>query len=57
MGGLLLGGAGRLASGDIGIYLRTLERWRKAFLDNDGVNDRRKGILRLVLHKLSDEER
>ena len=41
----------------IGICLRTLKRWRKAFLgDGDGV-DRRKGSARLVSHRLSEEER
>jgi len=41
----------------IGICLRTLKRWRKAFLgDGDGV-DRRKGSARLVSHGLSEEER
>ena len=51
-------GAGLLrACGVIGICLRTLKRWRKAFLgDGDGV-DRRKGSARLVGHRLSEEER
>ena len=41
----------------IGICLRTLKRWRKAFPDDgDGV-DRRKGSARLVGHRLSEEER
>ena len=50
-------GAGLLrACGVIGICLRTLKRWRKAFLDDwDGV-DRRKGSARLVGHRLSEEE-
>ncbi len=82
MGGLLLGGRGRLTSavhrrkaieligeahaagaglvracGEIGICLRTLKRWRKAFAaDRDG-HDRRKGAARLVSHRLSEEER
>ena len=42
---------------EIGISLRTLKRWRKAFGgDGDGV-DRRKGSDRLVGHRLSEEER
>ena len=46
-----------LACGVIGICLRTLKLWRKAFLgDGDGV-DRRKGSVRLVGHRLSEEER
>ena len=51
-------GAGLLrACGVIGICLRTLKRWRKAFL-GDGVGvDRRKGSARLVGHRLSEEER
>ena len=51
-------GAGLLrACGVIGICLRTLKRWRKAFLgDGDGV-DRRKGSACLVCHRLSEEER
>ena len=51
-------GAGLLrACGVIGICLRTLKRWRKAFLgDGNGV-DRRKGSARLVGHRLSEEER
>jgi putative transposase len=51
-------GAGLVrACGVIGICLRTLKRWRKAFLgDGDGV-DRRKGSTRLVGHRLSEEER
>ena len=36
--------------------LRTLKRWRKAFLgDGDGV-DRRKGSHRVISHCLSEEE-
>ena len=51
-------GAGLLnACREIGICLRTLKRWRKAFVrDGNGV-DRRKGSHRLVSHKLSEEER
>jgi len=42
---------------EIGISLRTLKRWRKAFGgDGDGV-DRRQGSARLVAHRLSEEER
>jgi putative transposase len=82
VGGLLLGGRGRLTSavhrlkaieligeahaagagllsacGEIGICLRTLKRWRKALIGDGGGHDRRKGSPRLVLHKLSEEER
>jgi putative transposase len=82
VGGLLLGGRGRLTSaahrqkaieligeakasgaslsaacGEIGISLRTLKRWRRAFLgDRDG-EDGRKGSPRHVAHRLSEEER
>jgi transposase InsO family protein len=51
-------GAGLVsACSEIGICLRTLKRWRKAFLgDGDGM-DRRKGSPRLVAHRLSEEER
>ena len=51
-------GAGLLsACGEIGICLRTLKRWRKAFVgDRDG-HDRRKGAPRLASHRLSEEER
>jgi putative transposase len=45
------------ACGEIGICLRTLKCWRKAFLGDGGCHDRCKGIPRLVLHKLSEEER
>lgn len=45
------------ACSEIGICLRTLKHWRKAFLgDGDGRN-RRKGSPRLVSHRLSEEER
>jgi putative transposase len=82
VGGLLLGGRGRLTSAvhrrkaieliseahsagaglvsacsEIGICLRTLKRWRKAFADDGDGHDRRKGSPRLVLHRLSEEER
>jgi len=51
-------GAGLLrACGVIGICLRTLKRWRKAFLGDGGGVDRRKGSARLVSHRLSEEER
>ena len=82
MGGLLLGGRGRLTSpacrrkaieligeakasgatlsaacGEIGISLRTLKRWRRAFLGDGDGEDRRKGSPRHVAHRLSEEER
>ena len=82
MGGLLLGGRGRLTSaahrqkaieliveakasgatlssacGEIGISLRTLKRWRKAFLGDGDGEDRRRGSPRHVAHRLSEEER
>ncbi|APD48734.1 IS3 family transposase [Synechococcus sp. SynAce01] len=82
MGGLLLGGRGRLTStahrreaieligeanaagarlvsacAEIGISLRTLRRWRKAFGGDGDGEDRRKGSSRLVGHRLSEEER
>jgi transposase InsO family protein len=42
---------------ELGLSLRTLKRWRRAFMgDGDGV-DRRKGSPRLVSHRLSEEER
>ena len=51
-------GAGLLrACGVIGICLRTLKRWRKAFLGDGDDADRRKGSARLVGHRLSEEER
>ena len=51
-------GAGLLrACGVIGICLRTLKRWRKAFLGDGDDVDRRKGSARLVGHRLSEEER
>jgi transposase-like protein len=51
-------GAGLVrACSEIGICLRTLKRWRRAFAgDRDG-NDRRKGAPRLVTRRLSEEER
>ena len=45
------------ACGGIGICLRTLNRWRKDLIGDGGGHDRRKGSHRLVLHKLSEEER
>ncbi|WP_315858060.1 IS3 family transposase [Cyanobium sp. HWJ4-Hawea] len=42
---------------EIGISLRTLKRWRKAFGGNGDGEDRRKGSSRLVAHRLSNEER
>jgi putative transposase len=82
MGGLLLGGRGRLTSAahrrkaieligeanadgaglvsacrEIGICLRTLKRWRKAFLDDVDGMDRHNGSPRQVSHRLSEEER
>jgi len=51
-------GAGLVsACGVIGICLRTLKRWRKAFLGDGDGKDRRKGSPRLVVHRLSEEER
>jgi len=51
-------GAGLVsACGEIGICLRTLKRWRKAFADDVNDHDRRKGSPRLVSHKLIEEER
>jgi transposase InsO family protein len=42
---------------ELGISLRTLKRWRRAFgVDGDG-EDRRKGSARLVSHRLSEVER
>ena len=41
---------------EIGISLRTLKRWRKAFWGDGDGHDRRKGIPRLVSHSLSEEE-
>ncbi|WP_432785356.1 helix-turn-helix domain-containing protein [Cyanobium sp. BSA11S] len=45
------------ACGEIGICLRTLKRWRKAFLGDGDGEDRRKGSPRKVAHRLSEEER
>jgi transposase-like protein len=42
---------------EIGICLRTLKRWRKAFGGDGDGKDRRKGSPRLVVHRLSEEER
>ena len=51
-------GAGLVsACAEIGICLRTLKRWRKAFQGDCDGHDRRKGSPRLVLHRLSEEER
>ncbi|WP_370594645.1 DDE-type integrase/transposase/recombinase [Synechococcus sp. CBW1006] len=51
-------GAGLVsACGEIGICLRTLKRWRKAFLGDGDGEDRRKGSPRLVVHRLTEEER
>ena len=45
------------ACGEIGISLRTLKRWRKAFGGDGDGKDRRKGSPRDVAHRLSEEER
>jgi transposase InsO family protein len=45
------------ACGEIGISLRTLKRWRRAFLGDGDGEDRRKGSPRHVAHRLSEEER
>jgi transposase InsO family protein len=51
-------GAGLVsACGEIGICLRTLKRWRKAFLGDGDGKDRRKGSPRKFAHCLSEEER
>jgi len=51
-------GAGLVsACREIGICLRTLKRWRKAFLGDGDGKDRRKGSPRHVAHRLSEEER
>ena len=51
-------GAGLLiAWSEIGICLRTLNRWRKAVIADGVGHDRRKGRPRRVLNKLSEEER
>jgi hypothetical protein len=82
VGGLLLGGRGRLTSAahrqkvieligeanaadaglgsacvEIGNCLRTLKRWPKAFPGDGDGKDRRNGSPRLVVHRLSEEER
>ncbi|MFQ6540281.1 MULTISPECIES: transposase [Aphanothece] len=41
----------------MGISLRTLKRWRRAFLGHGDGGDRRKGSPRHVAHRLSEEER
>jgi hypothetical protein len=52
------GGAGLVSAyGEISIYLRTLKRWRKAFLSDGDGKDRRIGSPRDVVHRLSEEER
>ena len=45
------------ACGEIGISLRTLKRWRKAFLGDGDGEDRRRGSPRHVAHRLSEEKR
>jgi len=51
-------GAGLVsACREIGICLRTLKRWRKAFGGDGDGKDRRKGSPRHVAHRLSEEER
>jgi transposase InsO family protein len=51
-------GAGLVsASVEIRICLRTLKRWRRAFVGDGDGKDRRKGSPRLVVHRLSEEER
>jgi len=42
---------------ELGICLRTLKRWRRAFGGDVDGEDRRKGSPRLVSHRLSEEER
>jgi transposase len=42
---------------ELGISLRTLKRWRRAFGGDGDGEDRRKGSPRLVSHRLSEEER
>jgi transposase-like protein len=42
---------------ELGISLRTLKRWRRAFGGDGDGEDRRKGSSRLVSHRLSEEER
>ena len=42
---------------ELGISLRTLKRWRRAFAGDGDGEDRRKGSARLVSHRLSEEER
>jgi hypothetical protein len=45
------------ACGVTGICLRTLKRWRKAFLGDGDGKERPKASSRLVVHRLSEEER
>jgi transposase len=42
---------------ELGISLRTVKRWRRAFGGDGNDADRRKGSSRLVSHRLSEEER
>jgi transposase InsO family protein len=42
---------------ELGISLRTVKRWRRAFGGDGDGEDRRKGSSRLVSHRLSEEER
>jgi transposase len=42
---------------ELGISLRTLKRWRRAFGGDGDGEDRRKGSPRLVSHRLSEGER
>jgi hypothetical protein len=46
----------RAACGETGILLRTLKRWRKAFLGDGDGEDRRRGSPRHVATRLSEEE-
>ena len=41
---------------ELGISLRTLKRWRRAFASDGDGEDRRKDSPRLVSHRLSEEE-
>ena len=41
----------------LGVGLTTLQRWRRQFAGNGDGIDRRKGSLRRVAHRLSEEER
>jgi hypothetical protein len=44
-------------SKELGIHIATLQRWRRQFVGGRDGTDRRKGSLRYVAHRLSDEER